>query len=128
LPGGWRFATEVEVKLEDSQIVRSDVSGWRRERLPELPEEVPITVVPDWVCEILSTNRSNDLVKRAYHRHRVGHYWLVDPREETLSVLRWSPEGYLEVLNAERSETVRAEPFVEMELRIGVLFGADEDE
>jgi hypothetical protein len=23
---------------------------------------MPVTVRPDWVCEILSTNRSNDLV------------------------------------------------------------------
>jgi hypothetical protein len=30
------------------------VAGWRRERMPEMPDDEPIRVVPDWVCEILS--------------------------------------------------------------------------
>jgi len=129
-PGGWWFATEVEIQLSESQVVRPDVCGWRRERLAALPSEVPITVRPDWICEILSTNRRNDLIKkkRAYHQHQVGHYWLVDPIDETLAVYRWHPDGYVEVLIAERDERVRAEPFDAIELRVGVLFGDDEDD
>ena len=38
------------------------------------------------------------------------------------------PDGYVEVLIAERGETVRAEPFDAIELRVGVLFGDDDDE
>ena len=34
------------------------------------------------------------------HRHQVGHYWVLNPTEETLSVSRWHPDGYLEVLAA----------------------------
>jgi Uma2 family endonuclease len=85
---------------------------------------------PDWVCEVLSTNRRNDLIKkkRVYHRHEVPHYWVIDPEDETLSVYRWAPEGYIELLAAERSETVRAEPFEAVPLRVGVLFGDDEDD
>ena len=81
-PGGWWFATEVEIMLADSEVFRPDIAGWRRERLTVLPAEVPITVRPDWICEVLSTNRRNDLIKkkRAYHHHEVGHYWLVDPK------------------------------------------------
>src|SRR3989442_118853 len=30
--------------LPEDQIFRPDVAGWRRERLPELPSEVPILV------------------------------------------------------------------------------------
>jgi Uma2 family endonuclease len=128
-PGGWWFATEVEVMFETTQVFRPDISGWRRERLPELPMEVPITVRPDWICEVLSQNKRNDLIKkkRVYHRHEVGH-WIVDPVEETLAVHRWHPDGYVEVLIADRTETVRAEPFDLIELRIGVLFGDDENE
>ncbi len=61
------------------------------------------------------------------HRHHVPHYWILDPTEETLLVHRWGPDGYIEVLAAERNERVRAEPFEALELRVGVLFG-DEDE
>jgi Uma2 family endonuclease len=85
---------------------------------------------PDWVCEVLSTNRRNDLIKkkRVYHRHEVPHYWVIDPEDETLSVYRWAPEGYIELLAAERGETVRAEPFEAVPLRVGVLFGDDEED
>lgn len=129
-PGGWWFATETEIAFGESDVYRPDVAGWRRERLPELPSAVPIRVRPDWVCEILSSNKRNDLVKkkRGYHRFGVPHYWILDPAEETLSVNRWTAEGYLEVLTADRTERVRAEPFDAIELRIGVLFGDDEEE
>src|SRR5207302_5769689 len=43
-PGGWWFASEVEIQFEDTQVFRPDIAGWRRERLPELPAEVPILV------------------------------------------------------------------------------------
>jgi Uma2 family endonuclease len=84
--------------------------------------------LPDWICEILSTNRSNDLVKkkRVYHQCQIPHYWIIDPAEQTLAVHRWSPDGYTEVLAAQREEVVRAEPFDAVELSVGVLFGDDE--
>jgi hypothetical protein len=44
------------------------------------------------------------------------------------TVQRWQPDGHLVVLGAEHSETVRAEPFDAIELRVGLLFGDDPDE
>lgn len=130
-PGGWWFATEVLIDFGPKQQVRPDVVGWRRERMPERPTGVVISVRPDWICEIVSpSNASNDTVrkKRAYHKHQVPHYWLLDPVRETLSVLRWSPDGYIEVLSAMRGERVKAEPFDAIEISIGVFFGDDEEE
>lgn len=129
-PGGWWTVTAVEIELEAHQVYRPDVAGWRRERLPELPSKSPITVRPDWVCEVLSeSNASNDLVKkmRGYHRAGLPHYWIVDPREETLTVYRWTAEGFLLVLAADRQDRVRAEPFEELELFVGALFDDDDD-
>jgi len=130
-PGGWWFATEVEIQFTEHELYRPDVGGWRRERLPELPNETPIVVLPDWVCEVLSpSNTRPDLVKkfRTYHGSGVAHYWIVDPLSEILTVHRWSPEGYVTVLTAERGERVRAEPFDAMEWPLGVLFGDDPDD
>lgn len=129
-PGGWWFATEVEILFSQTEVYRPDVAGWRRERLSELPAEVPITVRPDWICEVLSKNRRNDLVKkkRSYHHHHVDHYWLLDPVDETLAVYRWHEDGSVEILIAERHERVRAEPFDAIELHVAVLFGEDEPE
>ena len=128
-PGGWWILVEVEVQLDERNVLRPDVVGWRRERIPECPKGTPVAIRPDWVCEILSTRRSNDLIrkKRIYHRHVVPHYSIVDPEEESLSVNRYSPDGYIEVLTALRGERVRAEPFAAIELAVGVLFG-DEPE
>jgi Uma2 family endonuclease len=129
-PGGWWFATQAEVQLAPDEVYRPDVAGWRRDRLPELPSTVPIVVRPDWVCEILSSNKRNDLVrkKRGYHRFVVPHYWIIDPGEEALSVNRWTPEGYLEVLAADRADRVRAEPFDAIEIHVGTFFGEDEEQ
>jgi Uma2 family endonuclease len=129
-PGGWWFATEVEILFPRGQLFRPDVVGWRRERAPQRPTGVPVTLLPDWVCEILSTNRCNDLIKkkRAYHEGQLPHYWIIDPVEETLAVHRWGPDGYIEILAAQRGERVRAEPFEAIELHVGVLFGDEEPE
>jgi Uma2 family endonuclease len=129
-PGGWWFATEVEILFPRGQIFRPDVVGWRRDGVPQRPTGVPVTVLPDWVCEILSTNKRNDLVtkKRTYHQCRVPYYWIIDPVEETLAVLRWGPDGYVEILTAQRGERVRAEPFEAVELALGVFFGEEDPE
>jgi Uma2 family endonuclease len=129
-PGGWWIVTEVEIQLDAHEIYRPDVTGWRRERLPELPAESPILVRPDWICEVLShSNARNDRVKkmRVYHRCGVPHYWIVDPDEETVSVFRWTPDGYLLALAAERGDRVHAEPFGDVELSVDALFGDPED-
>lgn len=129
-PGGWWFATEAEVEFEPSEVYRPDVAGWLRARMPELPDEMPIPLRPDWICEVLSrSNKRNDTIKkrRIYHRCGVPHSWIVDPMEETLDVYRWHVDGYLQVLAAERGDRVRPEPFDGIELQVGVLFGDDED-
>ncbi len=128
-PGGWLFASETEIQLDSAQIYRPDVAGWRRERLPSIPGDWPISVRPDWVCEILSaSNAQNDLVKkmRGYHRGAVPHYWVLDPEAETLTVYRWTAEGYLVVQTAAGPEVIRAEPFGDVEISVHALIEGDE--
>jgi Uma2 family endonuclease len=127
-PGGWWIATEVEILLASGEIVRPDVAGWRRENTPARPTGFPVRERPDWVCEVISPSNANiDTVKklRIYQHAAVLHYWIVDPRDSTLSVMRWSESGYTLVLRAERGETVRPEPFDAIELEVGTLFGDD---
>lgn len=123
-PGGWWFMTEVEVRFT-SEICRPDVVGWRRDVVGQRPRGKVIDACPQWVCEVLSEDRRNDLVrkKHIYHRHQVGHYWILDPEQGTLAVYRWHADGYLEVLSAERGQVVRAEPFDVIELPVSGLFG-----
>jgi Uma2 family endonuclease len=130
-PGGWWFGTEVDVQYEASQVHRHDGVGWRRDRVPARPSGRPILIRPDWVCELLSpSNEKRDLVDkmRVLYRAGVPHYWIGNPEEKTLVVHRWSDSGYVIVLTAASGETVRAEPFDAVELRVGILFGDEEDD
>jgi Uma2 family endonuclease len=129
-PGGWWIGTEIEVELAPTHVYRPDVVGWRRDRVPTRPRGTPITIRPDWICEVLSpSNPGTDRVKKLnhYHQFQVPHYWIVDPLEETLSVFRWTAEGYLLVLAADRDARVRAEPFEAVALVVATLFGEDEE-
>lgn len=126
-PGGWWFMTEVEIRFRE-EVCRPDVAGWRRTAVPQRPRGTVIGTVPQWVCEVLSQDKRNDLVrkKHIYHRDHVDHYWILDPEQGTLAVYRWHADGFLEVLSAERGQIVRAEPFDAIELPVSGMFG-DED-
>lgn len=128
-PGGWVFATETEIRFADHQVYRPDVAGWRREHMPRLPDDFTLEVRPDWICEILSpSNAAHDLVKkrRTYQHAELQHYWVLDPEAETLTVYRWTADGYLLVLDATGDERVRAEPFDALELSVRELVVGDE--
>ncbi len=130
LPGGWWIASEVEIELAPTHVYRPDIVGWRRDHVPDRPSGTPSRILPDWICEVLSpSNPGTDRVKKlnSYHQFRVPHYWIVDPMDESLSVFRWTADGYLLVLAAGRDDKVRAEPFEAIELPVGVLFGDEEE-
>lgn len=129
-PGGWRILTEVDVELDVHDVVRPDVCGWRRERVPERPSGRPIATRPDWICEILSaSNAAADQVDkfRLYARAGVPFYWMGDPERRILSVYRLEQSGYSVALQAKHGEVVHAPPFEAVALRIGLLFGDDPD-
>jgi Uma2 family endonuclease len=52
-PGGWRIPDEPELHL-GADVVVPDLAGWRRTRLPRLPDEAYFTLAPDWICEVVS--------------------------------------------------------------------------
>ena len=80
-PGGWTIIDEPELHLGPDILV-PDLGGWRDRRLADDGEtdEPFITVVPDWVCEILSSGTLRvDRMKKMpiYARELVAHVWLV---------------------------------------------------
>lgn len=127
---GWWIAVEVDVELEPHELYRPDVVGWRRDRTPDRPRGWPVRVCPDWICEILSPSTASRDVGpklRTYHRHGVGHLWIVDPEHRMLTVYRHGTDGYVVALAAGVDETVSAEPFGRLPLHVGMLFGVEED-
>ncbi len=85
---GWWIELEPEVRFGPRLLV-PDLAGWRVDRVPDLPDENPITLVPDWCCEVLSgsTARVDRLRKLPrYLAEGVGHVWLVDAAQQTVEV------------------------------------------
>ena len=85
-PGGWWIIDEPEVHLGTDVLV-PDIAGWRHETMPDYPQEAFTTIVPDWVCEVLSpATRTHDVTDKRdiYGTFGVRHIWFVDPDARTL--------------------------------------------
>jgi Uma2 family endonuclease len=124
-PGGWIILDEPELHLGDDVLV-PDLAGWRRTRLPELPDAAAIEIAPDWVCEVLSpsTERFDRIRKmRVYARERVPFVWLLNPTLKTLEVYVLDEANRLAVAETfEGDEKVRAQPFDAIELDLASLW------
>lgn len=123
-PGGWVILDEPELHL-GADVLVPDLAGWRRERMPEVPDAAAFDLAPDWVCEVLSP--STEAVDRAqkvrlYARERVSHVWLLNPRGRTLEVLALDGASYRIASVFAGEASVRAAPFDAIELELGALW------
>lgn len=126
-PGGWWILDEPELQLVSLEPMVPDLTGWRAERMPSLPETAYFTHAPDWACEVLS--KSTEKIDRdeklpIYAQHAVGHVWLVDPLAMTLEVYALGERGHWrEVRVYQGNERVRAAPFEAIEIELAALWG-----
>jgi Uma2 family endonuclease len=123
-PGGWIILYEPELHLgllrgqphPKDTVVVPDLAGWKRDRVPRLPKAAAVSIRPDWVCEILSTGRrAHDRVLKlhVYATAGIPWYWLVDPAERTVEVLRLNAETalYTTVFTHAGGGDIQAPPF-----------------
>lgn len=123
-PGGWLILPEVDVRVR-RDIVAPDLAGWRRERMPSVPDETPIPLAPDWVCEVLSpgTEAFDRGVKATWYAAvGVSWLWFVDPEAQTLEAYSndagaWRPAG-----SWRNADTVSAPPFESLEWSLLMLW------
>ncbi len=124
-PGGWVILDEPELHLGDNVLV-PDLAGWRRERMPQLPDAAYLTLSPDWVCEVVSpATGAHDRADKLpiYAREGTGHAWLVDPSLQTLEVFRREGDRFWTLLATFVGDRkVRAEPFDAAELDLALLW------
>lgn len=120
-PGGWWILPEPGIELPNTPEISPDVAGWRRERMPELPFDEPIRVVPDWVCEILSktTRRHDQLVKLPYYAEvGVAYAWTVDIDARVLTVRRLESRHWITVGTYSDETEARIAPFDAVPLNV----------
>lgn len=123
--GGWLLMTEVEILLPQRQPYRPDIVGWRSENMQALPDDFPVPIRPDWVCEIVSPGdaRRDTIVKyREYAKAGIPHYWLVDLAGQSLTALTLQGEHYSIQAEGQANENLRAAPFELVEIAVGSLF------
>lgn len=123
-PGGWWILDEPELHLRDDVVV-PDIAGWRRQRMPQLPDEPHFTLPPDWVCEILSpsTQRLDRTAKHdIYARHGVGHLWLVDPEERLIETFALKDGQWVLLATYGEKGPVAAPPFDAVAFELGLLW------
>lgn len=125
-PGGWWILVEPEIHfVRDTEILVPDLAGWRRSRMPTLPQDQRFEVVPDWVCEVLSpatASKDRQIKMPVYATYKVGHAWLVDPREQTLEAYQLEAGEWAPIATFAADDTVAAEPFPEARFRVADLW------
>lgn len=123
-PGGWWILDEPELHLGDDVAV-PDLAGWRRDRMPALPETAWFGLPPDWTCEVLSdsTRHIDQSIKRdLYARHGICHLWHVDPVARLLEVFELTNSKWLLLRTYASDEEIAAPPFAAAPFKLGLLW------
>lgn len=129
-PGGWWLVPEPTIQLSPHQIVRPDLAGWRRDRMPDPPSGYPVCLRPDWVCEIhfkKDARRRDTLQKRRiYAEAGIPYFWLIDAAAHTLTVLHLVEGIMVDLQRAGLHDPpLAAEPFPLAPIPVAALFGMD---
>jgi Uma2 family endonuclease len=123
-PGGWWILDEPELHLGRDVLV-PDLAGWRRERMPEIPKTHVFSIVPDWVCEVISPSngRLDRLMKMPiYAREGVPYAWIVEPEQQLLEARRLQSGEWL-VREYGGDARLRVEPFEALEMDMTLVWG-----
>jgi Uma2 family endonuclease len=131
-PGGWWILDEPELHFPDPtapgaiDALVPDLAGWRRARVPVMPDAAYCTIAPDWICEVLSKSTEDvdrDQKMPIYAREGVAHAWLVDPIARTLEIYTLGADGtWSEPVHHGGADVVRAAPFEAIGLDLSVLW------
>ena len=120
VPAGHRVAQGWGWKPSDDEFI-PDVMV-----VPATGEQARFTGTPDLAIEVLSTNRSDDLVLKTgkYAAAGLPHYWIVDPRDRTFSAFVLHGGMYARAVHAEGSgRLVVSFGVAELDVELGELFG-----
>jgi Uma2 family endonuclease len=129
-PGGWVILDEPELHFGRNVLV-PDLAGWRRTRLAQVPDAPFLTLAPDWVCEVSSPSTAMlDRAKklRIYARAKVSYAWIIDPSARLLEVLQLEAGRWVIAAAHAGAKVVRADPFSEVPLDLGLLWTGDQDD
>ncbi len=123
-PGGWWIVDEPELHLGEHVVV-PDLAGWRRDRMPSVPETAWFELPPDWVCEVVSpsTARYDRVEKRdIYAQFEAGFLWLLDPDVRTLEAFELQQGRWVVSGTFSNNDDVAVAPFADAPFSLGALW------
>jgi Uma2 family endonuclease len=123
-PGGWWILDEPELHLSDNVLV-PDLAGWRRQRMPALPQAAWFELPPDWVCKILSPGTARlDRVEKMpiYATTGITQLWLIDPELRTLEACENQQGRWVLIATHADQQAVHVAPFDAVALELGWLW------
>ena len=114
-PDSWQIYHEPELHLiKDIKVMVPDLAGWKLETMAKPPQDHKFTVMPDWICEVLSpSTRKKDLDLKAPEYAEVGveHLWMVDPAAQTLQAFELQAGEWAQIADLKNNDTVCVSPF-----------------
>ena len=125
-PGGWWIVFEPEVHFAtEERVVVPDLAGWRRERLPVLPDDQKVNIPPDWICEVLSPSTfrwDRDVKLPLYAEYEVPWVWCVEPVKRYVEIRKLIASELSLIERYEGNVKFRAEPFMEVEIDLATMW------
>jgi Uma2 family endonuclease len=125
-PGGWWILVEPEIHfITDHEVVVPDLVGWRKERMPQIPEGHRFEVIPDWVCEILSPStesKDREVKMPIYAHYGVAYAWLVDPKRRILEAYALDSGEWRLLAEASGNDAIAVAPFDALKLELSNLW------
>ena len=125
-PGGWWILDEPEIHfIPHREVLVPDLAGWRRQRLPTIPDIPHFELVPDWVCEVLSpatASKDRQIKMPLYAQYGVNYAWLVDPLDKTLEAFQSCQKSWILTGRFQNKEPVSVAPFTEISFALQDLW------
>ncbi len=124
-PGGWWILFEPEIHI-GGEVLVPDLCGWKKDRLPQLPDTAFFELAPDWVCEILSQNTAQKdriLKMPIYAKNNVPFIWLIDPTLRTLEAYQLDNKYWKLIGAYAEDDRVSVAPFEEISIDLKLLWG-----
>jgi Uma2 family endonuclease len=123
-PGGWWILDEPELHF-GADVVVPDLAGWRRERMPFVPNVPWLDLAPDWICEALSPSTSRlDRFKKLpiYARENVAYAWIIDANLQSFEAFRLEDGRWTYIAQETGDQLIRVEPFEAVQINLAELW------
>ena len=107
------YNAPVDVKLSNEDVVIPDLLFIANKNKSIIKEKF-IEGTPDIVVEILSSNKTRDLIEKyeLYQKYKVKEYWVINPQEKTITIFTLlDNERYNDGVKANYSDKIQTTIF-----------------